>query len=363
MNRIITINQSQTGHIHIDRITVCGPLDHIPKGELFYKAYDDFNGLTPVGASAFKPKGKRNSNDVYVRSKDVQSNGRAYRFEIDCCPPKQLQKHNFFGHADLLDYTYAMFDMETRKHAILVDPVDREQWRTGRVDLTETHLTGNFWCPPSAKSAIFNAIDISNPAGKHRDIPSCIGLGFTGKRRSVYHGLTIYDKWLLLVSEWTRAGKYQRELIALAEQSLRFEAKLFSQGLKKRKLGSVKDWLDVDMDALFFEILSNYNVRNAIQPLLTEAQEATLTKAERRVYLLWLGGEDLKDHFSRTTVWKYERNIDFKTGIDMRSSRRPEALPPIDLAKMLTSENLVPLPAWAVGSPHYWAPGTAFRND
>jgi hypothetical protein len=97
--------------------------------------------------------------------------------------------------------------------------------------------------------------------------------------------------------------------------------------------------------------------------LLSEDQLARLTAAERRAYLLWLNDEDLNNHFSRTTVWKYNSAILEKVGMDMRGSRRPEPQPPINLAEILVPENIVPIPKGAVGSKYYWAPGSAFGDD
>jgi len=350
------------GIIHIDHITVSGPLDHAHLGEGFYKAIND-NDTILVGASALKPKRNQNSDDVYVRSKEVQPNGRAYRFEIDCCPPKQLQRHNVFGHGNMLDYSYAMFDQQTKKHNLYVDPGQREEWRTGQVGLTETHLTGNFWCPPSAKTPIFKAIDQNNPKGKHRDIETCISLGHTGKRRSVHHGLLAYCKWTQLCDEWPKPGSIRQKLLELGYQSLRIEIRLFSQWLKANDLGYVMRWKGVDVDALFFKLLATYNITNSIQGTVSEELLATLTPSQLRVYRLWLTGEDLKDYFCRTTVWKYCKEIFDKTDLDMRGARRPEPEPLLNLADILVPNNLVAVPDWAIGSRYYWPPGTAFAKD
>ena len=174
--------------------------------------------------------------------------------------------------------------------------------------------------------------------------------------------MTVYDKGVLLASEWRCHGEYQSRIQKAANGSLRLEVKLFSQGLKRRGLDYVMRWQGVDVNALFFEVLATYNITNAIQMLLTEDEQAMLTMAERRVYMLWLSNPSLmlRDHFSRTTVWKYITDIRAKTGIDMRSHRRPEKLPVVDLAQITVPENILPIPQWAHGSPHYWAPGTAF---
>ncbi len=286
MSKIITAsNQPRTGNIHIDRITVCGPLDHPHIGEGFYKAVDEFDTVL-VGASSFKPKCKVTPDDIYVRSKEVQPNGRAYRLEIDCCPPQILQKHNFFGHANMLDYANAVFDMQTQKYGLQVGADQKDEWRTGQVGITLAHLTGNFFCPSLTQLPIVDAIDKNNIKKKHRDIESCVSLGFTERRRSNYHGVTVYHKGMLLEQEWKKPGRLRRELIDLGNQSIRVEVKLYSKMLKELDLNYVMRWVDCDVQALFFKILAKHNIRNAIQRLLTPDEEEMLSKAERAAYVL-----------------------------------------------------------------------------
>jgi hypothetical protein len=348
--------------VHIDRLHVVGPLDHKPLGELFYKELDE-NTVIPVGASAFKPMSRRNPDCVYIRSRDVQSNGRAHELEFDCCPTKLLQKHNFFGHGDPISYTYAAFDLQTRKFGLAVSAEQREQWRTGQVSVTGLHLCANFWCPENAQLSIIDGIDENVRGGKHRDEATCITLGFTPKRRSQYHTVTTYAKAVLLAQEWPRPGPYQSRILAAARRSIRVEIKLYSQWLKRRGLGYVMRWRDVDVNAIFFEVLAQYRIRNAVQALLTADERKLLSAAEQRAYLLWLNGESLQDHFCRSTVWKYVSSIEAKTGISLRGQRRPDALPAVNLADILVPENIVPVPSWAHGSPYYWAPGQAGSID
>jgi hypothetical protein len=348
--------------VHIDRIHVTGPLDHKPLGELFYKLYDGIP--VAVGASAFKPNSKRNPDEVYIRSREVQANERAYMLEFDCCPPKILQGHNFFGHGDPLDYTYAMFDRQTSKFGLAVDPGQREEWKTGQVSITGMHLCANFWCQPGMQLPFINAIDSNNFEGKHRDERTCITLGFTPKRRSVHHMATAYAKDVLLHKEWQRPGPLQTRIIRTSERSFRVEIKLYSQWLKENGLEYVMRWKHIDVNEIFFKILARYNIANAIQPLLTEDERQMLSNAQQRAYMLWLNGADLKDYFSRTTVWKYITELEELTGIDMRANRRPEKLPIADLRELLVRDNIVPIPHWAYENPkRYWAPGTAFRGQ
>ena len=361
---VFTSNQrpsSPVRTVHIDRLHVTGPLDHEPLGDLFYKLYE--GEPVAVGASAFRPNSKRNPDEVYVRSKDVQQNERAYELEFDCCPPKILQGHNFFGHGDMLDYTYAMFDRQTSKFGLAVDTGQREEWRTGQVSVTGVHLCANFWCEPGSQLPFIDAIDSNNRKGKHRDEDTCITLGFTPKRRSVYHCATAYAKDVLLNKEWKRPDPLQARIIRASERSFRIEIKLYSQWLKENGLGYVMRWKDVDVNAIFFKILAQYNIANSFQPLLTEDERQMLSNAQQRAYMLWLNGADMKDYFSRTTVWKYITEIEELTGINMRAERRPEKLPIADLRELLVQNNIVPIPQWAYENPdRYWAPGRAFSE-
>lgn len=362
MSQILTTNQSTVRTVHIDRIHVAGPFDHKPIGELFYKALDEETAI-PVGASAFKPNTKRNPEDIYIRSKEVQHNGRAYMLEFDCCPPQILQGHNFFGHGNLLDYTYAMFDRQTRKFGLAVDPSQREDWRTGQVGMTCIHLCANFWCPPDTQLLVVDAIDSNNRKGKHRDEDTCITLGFTPKRRSMYHCATTYAKAVLLSRDWRRPGPLQTRIVGAAERSLRVEIKVYLNWLSENDMNYVSRWRDVDVNEIFFKLLAHHNIANAIQPLMTDEERNLLTNAELRAYMLWLQGADLSKLFSRTAVWKYNTLILKKTGIDMRGHRRPEKAPKLDLREILVPENIVPIPQWAHENPRrYWAPGTAFLD-
>lgn len=345
---------NQIGNIHIDKIRVSGPCRHKPIGKIWL-VEDETVGIVPVGASPTQKVLKVGSEEAYIKSKDLDGNGMANSLEIHCCPPAVLQRHNFFGHDSILDYIYAIFDHATRAYDIEVDPADREAWRNGKVWLTEVHLTGNFACQPSDVIPIIQAIDENNSDGKHRDEESCITLGFTPKRRSKYHAVTVYAKGILLSKQWKKTGPYQSKIRTDADRSIRAEVKLYSMGLKELELQYAAKWRDVDVVALFFQVFDKYRIKHSIQRLLTDDELQMLTTSELNIYKLWLHGEDIKDLFkSRSTVWKYVNKIQAKTGMDISGNRRPEALPAINLAEIFIPENLLPIPEWAFGTEFYF---------
>jgi len=348
--------------VHIDRIRITAPCTHRATGKIIYFDEGEFGMVAAGGATANQLTLKDGGDRAYVRSKEVGINEIAYMLEIHCCPPQVLQKHNLFGHAVLKDYVYTILDLVTKRLNIEVDPMERAEWLRGGVSITEAHLTGNFGCSSSLITPIIQAIDDNNPIGKVRKIESCITLDRGSKRRSTYHALTIYGKAEQLRAAFYREnrrkklGPYQTKLVAEARDTIRAEVKLYSEELKKLDLGYVMRWDDIDANALFFHFFEKYNVSYAVQRALTDNEMDVLTKKERNAYLLWLKGIPLRDQFSRTTAWKYAKNVYDKTGVDLSNARAPQDQPEIHLADIFRLENLMPIPQWAIGTPYYFPP-------
>lgn len=342
--------------------------------------------LYPVGAEAYTPKQRKNPrpDDIFVKSHTIGGDEQANRIRFDCCPPRVLQAHNVFGHSSIRDYAFELFQRQTGKRGVVPTGEEMDWWASGRgLELSHLHITGNFAIEPGHKTSVFDAVDANNREGKHRDAASCIRLGFLPDgRHSQQHTATLYDKHCLLAAEWKNPGPLQQQLLALTRQSIRLEFKIYSDWLRTygvdeggrivnlllarrkdpmsarmiRSLHFVKNWDYVDLDGLFFDLLAKYNITNAIQPLLTEHELDILSRSERTAYTLWLRGERLEDHYRRTAIHTLTRAVLDKTGISMKARRRPVALPPLDLGKVFTPENLLRTPDWLAGSNRYWTP-------
>lgn len=346
----------QKPNIHIDRIRITAPCTHKPTGKIIYFDEEDLGELLPGAATANMMVLKDGGGQAYVKSKEIDPlTGKATMLEIHCCPPLLLQKHNLFGHCDLQAYVFTILNLLAIRLGIDVDPFDRDQWRTGGVSITEIHLTGNFRCHESDILPIIQAIDENKLAGKHRDIESCISLGFK-ERRSTHQVLTVYAKALELKRKWKKPGRYQTMLIEEARKGIRAEVKLYSQGLKLRNLGYVCRWKNIDVAALFFEIFNKFGVIYSIQRALTHHELDALTKAEQKAYRLWLAGIDINDQVSRTTAWKLKKSIFNTTGADIGGKRRPVKEPALDLRDVFKPENVLPIPTWLNGTPFYAPP-------
>jgi hypothetical protein len=351
----------QTANIHIDKIRITADCTHKPSGRIWYFDAPDLGQVVPAnGASPTMLQLVEDGGRAQVRSTQIDDNGIAHALQIHCCPPKVLQKHNLFGHCVLQDYVYVILDLVSKYLKIDVDPADRAAWHAGQVKITEIDLTGNFGIPPGSLVSIVDAIDENNRIGKNRRLLTWIKLDRGSVKRTDFHELCIYGKAEELTAQFytankcKRLGPYQTKLVEEARKGIRAEVKLRSALLLERDLGYVSRWKDIDVKALYFELLMTYNVRNSIQRLLTEGEMESLSRSERSAYVLWFSGLSLEEQgLCRTSVWKYKTSILAKTGIDMSGNRRPENLPDIDLRDVFKPENLLPVPEWAIGTPYY----------
>lgn len=346
---------SKPVNIHIDKIRIQAPCYHKPTGRLAYFD-EDALGMVPVASSpnqkALKDGGKR----AYIHSKDVNGRtGMANMIEIHCCPPLVLQRHNVFGHQNLQTYAYNILDLATASLGIDVREEDRDEWRRGAMGLTEIHLTGNFGCPHSAIVPVIQAVDDNNFAGKKRQLPTWITLDNGTEKNSTFYALTIYGKHAELKNKaaFRSPGPVRKKLLAETYNAIRAEVKIRSDGLKHMDLAYVSRWKNVDVSALFFDIFSKYNVAYAVQRLLTEDELQCLTRAERKAYTLWLLGTDIEDQYARTGAWSMTKRIYDKTGIWVKSKKRPVAMPDLDLRDVFSPDNVLPVPDWLLSTEFY----------
>lgn len=346
---------SRPANIHIDKIHIYAPCYHRPTGRLVYFDEDAF-GLISVAASLRQTALKEGGERAYIRSKDVNGRtGMANMIKIHYCLPRVLQRHNVFGHQNLQTYTYEILDLATARLGIEVREEDRNEWRRGAVGLTEIHLTGNFGCPHSTIVPVIQAVDDNNPAGKRRPLPTWITLDNGTAKNSTFHALTIYGKHAELKRKATfrSPGPVRKKLLAETYNAICAEVNIRSEGLKHMGLAYVSRWKSVDVSALFFDVFSKYNVAYAVQRLLTEDELQCLTRAERTAYTLWLLGTDIEDQYKRTGAWKITKSIYDKTGIWVKSKKRPVAVPDMDLRDVFSPENVLPVPDWALGTEFY----------
>ena len=354
-DRSISSRLPLNGYVHIDWITVQGPCHHALLGSKHYRD-DPELGIVPSGAFGLTFPLRPGGGAVTVKSKMPSGGNYAGCLEIACCPPKVLQRHNVFGYGALVAYVAEIFERVVQRLGIEVTQEEREQWRKGFVWLIEAHLTANFRCPRELIVPIIDAIDHGTSSRKSRECETWITLGSSAGGRSKHHTLGVYYKLLqLLKEEWKEPGPIRRRILDYISDAIRAEVKLFVSGLKHRDLQYVANWKDLDVTALYFELLGGYNIQHAIQATPSDTRLESLTRAERRVYKDWLAGESLESMFkSRSSVKKYRDAIEAKTGIVIGEKNYPEDTPPVDTQNIFRPENVVPVPDWMLGTDMFW---------
>ncbi len=343
------------GYVHIDWFTVQGPCHHALLGRKHYRA-DSELGIVPSGAFGLTFPLRPGGGTLTVTSRQPCGGHYAGCLEISCCPTKALQRHNVFGHGALIAYVTEIFERVIQRLGIEVTQEEREQWRKGLVWLTEVHLTANFRCPRELIVPIIGAIDRIVSEGKSRELKTWIALGSSARGRSKHHRLGIYDKVLQLSKEdWPNPGPIQQRILDYISDAIRAELKIFVSGLKFRDLQYVANWNDLDVAALFFELLGGYNIQHAIQANPSDTLLKSLTRAEQKVYKAWMGGESLESQFkSRSSVKKYRDAFKSKIKVGDGDGNQSEAESLIDTRSIFCPESVVPVPDWLLGTDMFW---------
>ena len=354
-DRSISSRLPDNAYVHIDWITVQGPCHHAPLGSKHYRD-DPALGIVLSGAYGLTFPLRPGGGTVFVRSRKVNGEKTASLLEIACCPTKVLQCHNVFGHSSVRDYIYEIFEGVVQHLGIEVSDEEREQWCKGAVWLIEVHLTANFRCPRELIVPIIGAIDRIVSEGKSRELKTWITLGSSARGRSKHHRLGIYDKLLqLLKEEWPDPGPNQKRILDYISDAIRAEIKLFSMGLNYRGLQYVANWENIDVAALFFELLEGYNIQYAIQAQPSDALLEPLTRTEQKVYKALMRGESLESQFkSRSSVKKYRDAFNTKIKVGDSDGNQPEAESLIDTRSIFCPENVVPVPDWLLGTDRFW---------
>jgi II/X family phage/plasmid replication protein len=349
---------SHAGLVHIDKLKVVLPCVHPSLGSKKWKLFDTDTGEIRLAANRQAGSLDYHESTYFVHSKKVQPDGTALELELDICPPKMLQRHNVFGHNNLIQYVLQAMDKLVKEapcfQDVTIRPEDRLLWKRGSFQVIEVHLTANFGCPREQILPIIRAIDAANDEGKHRNFITSISLGFNGAKRSANRVATVYDKYFEREGVWKQQGDTRQKLLKFIQNSIRVEVKLFSALLKKNSLTLGAQWKDIDVDALFFRELAKFNLWTTSQRVLTPEELRELNAVQRNAYIAWIHGTDFSDLFdTRQTAAKHAKTILDVVGVDIRQPKRPKALEAIDTSKTFVRENILAVPDWLRNSPYF----------
>ena len=339
------------GLVHIDRIKVLLPCIHKALGNDKWEFTAGDTGEIRQAANGQSGSLEYHESKYYVHSKKVQPCGVALELELDICPPKLIQRHNVFGHSNLVRYVVQgmeklLVQAPHFKH-VVIRPEDIAEWARGNFRVYGVHLTANYHCPRDQVLHIINAIDTHNSSGKHRNIATSISLGYSGNQRSALRTGTVYDKYLERQSAWKAPGPIRQQLLNYIRDSVRVEIKLFSANLKKLGLDIGAAWLGRDVDALYFSELERLNLWTAAQPTLNAHELSSLKDTQRNAYIAWLHGTPFDSLFdTRQTGAKHAAAILKAVGVNIKQPVRPKHLMGINTAEVFTAEKILSIPDW-----------------
>lgn len=272
------------------------------------------------------------------------------RIVISGNPAKFLQGHNLFGTNDLVYLFNKAFAVI---HELLaddgltpttsqLDDIENGKYHLTRVDINETwHLKdGN-----SVKAWI-------RAAGEKMNMP------YRGK--GVFSGDTLYwgkgskywfmkcyhkgDEILRKKSNFPSDLKIP-EMLEYADKSLRLELVLCSKFLRSTCLNNAYFWQEKTAKMLLLEYIKKFEMSDNF--MISDDVLAKLPTKLKSYYFMWLHGEDVRKHVSKTTFYRIRKQLkEYGIDIALLRDKEREVNNVIPLVKYLEAKP-VGIPDWA----------------
>lgn len=272
------------------------------------------------------------------------------RIVISGNPAKFLQGHNLFGTNDLV---YLFNNAFSVIHELLaddgltptasqLDDIENGKYHLTRVDINETwHLS--------------NADEVRawiRAAGEKMNMP------YRGK--GVFSGDTLY---------WGKGSKYwflkcyhkgdeinrkksnfpselkTAEMLDYANKSLRLELVLCSKFLRSTCLNNAYFWQEKTARMLLLEYIKKFEMSDNF--MISDDVLAKLPTKLKSYYFMWLHGEDVRKHVSKTTFYRIRKQLkEYGIDIALLRDKEREVNNVIPLVKYLEAKP-VGIPDWA----------------
>lgn len=238
--------------------------------------------------------------------------------EIAGSPLKFLQGHNLFGPCDLFGLLTATAHEVTERLGLSPTADDLKAWQAGEYELKQVDCTAMFGL--GNRETVDEALGIVK-TGKHRflrskyEFPNSVYFGGNSSHLTV----KIYGKGE--ESERSKHGllpdlPHREELLAWADDKLRFEVSVKARKLGEWKAASARYWTPQRVMAVVDEQIGNIRV-NPQQELFSR-QLGALSRTARLIYHAWRAGEDIKRLYKgNATYYKYQKELVSIAGIDI----------------------------------------------
>lgn len=291
----------------------------------------------------------------------VTSLGDGNQINIRCCPLKVFQGHNIFGTNQVNKLGNELIDAVLNYFGISASENQLSAWARGEYAIDEIHLTHRF--PVESRRIIRRVVSHIHKYSSMSLAPSIIdkGVGVTIKAP---HGLAewiFYDKCREFGDKRknehkyleSRAGEDAAEaghlLYRLASKSIRAELKLSKAYLKKHGLDRGVFWTDRMVKKVYLHELILLRLGEIPSlPEMLQVYKAIDNAKLRSVLILWANGEDISEHYGRTTLEKHRRAIREELGIDILKDEPVLKRASIKLSDIFDPSNmLIGFPKWA----------------
>lgn len=291
---------------------------------------------------------------------------RSHHSETECShimfsgnPVKFLQGHNIWGTGDLGSLTIEAF-FKCLRHLGITDDGCLPKYphscvysaRLTRIDLAAMfHMDNaksvNSWL----RSAEFSAN--LRHRGKGQMTNGTLYFGKHSRRWSLkfYHkGQEVRDN-----------KKHQRELpdslLQFADKSLRAEIVLRGKELDKLGLSVIGEWDNVNVEDVYNSYLSRLELSENMTSIDPE-KLADLPPRLKGVYRCWENGDDMRQMYSKSTFYRYRRQMLDALNIDIsvkQSGNKEDRSNVVPLVRVLEAKP-AEIPEWAYGTDFYHEP-------
>ena len=265
-------------------------------------------------------------------------------------PAKFLQGHNLFGTNDLVYLFNKAFsvihellaDDGLTPAASQLDDIENGKYHLTRVDINETWHLSN---ADEVKAWIRAASEKMNMPYRGRGVFSGDTL-YWGKG-SKYWFIKCYHKGDEINRKKSNFPDELKtaEMLDYADKSLRLELVLCSKFLRSTLLCDAYLWNEKTARMLLLEYIKKFEISDNF--MISDDVLAKLPTKLKSYYFMWLHGEDVRQHVSKTTFYRIRKQLkEYGIDIALLRDKERESNNIIPLVKYLEAEP-VGVPSWA----------------
>lgn len=270
-------------------------------------------------------------------------------------PAKFLQGHNLFGISDLNRLMTLVMGVACQRLGLVPTAADVAAWSAGRYTLSRIDLTRMIDC--GSESRVLRVLRVLNHAASTKyQRPVADGTTVYVGQKSRRQKLKFYAKGPELLKHplsATLAPIWHQRLSQHAAPMLRVELTNGSKWFHESPYRDAWQWDASTPDRLLDERLAVLEVSDTMR--LTDDVAHNLPHRLMTVYDSWRAGRDLKAELPQRTFYRYRRELQNLTGIDI-SRVQPRLL--VSENEYLGGEPIGPIlrgagvaiPEWAIGT-------------